>query len=588
MSKIKTTSSADAARRAAIEAARIAAEAARRAAAARAIQAVKAAKTEKKAISAQKPIRSRFGADEMSTGKTSALRRTALSVTGAITPTRVQAAPLVARAPLQASATGHLLNTPMAAPAKSTALGIGIPNPIDIIKDVVSGGWDALKDGANALKDGILTVGKIPLNIAEDGIELVKDVGENVLHVVKDGVEFTLDTAKGTIDFIDKSADAVKSVVEYAAEKGLELAEDARNYVRNNTLDAMTNALGVDEKDIGKLGPGDSISFGATVDVTAEVSIGADAGLSVTRNDDGTFTVAGNVSADVGAAMGGDAEIGAGARIELSAKTPEEAEKLVKQLAAMAVSASNPVLLAVFAPTKSELQEMGKHISAIELSATAAASLDESFPPLELDASVKAESTFRVEFENGKPVDMVRKTSLSVEGGASMEFLGNQLGAKAGAKASGTIEVETRIPIKGSSATDALAFVASPMTAALVPDQATTSTTMSGEFSSTVGGSAGSGGPVTAGVSTSNGVSGEITISDIDDNEITSLMRNLLTNPRQALRGVDVELSASVNSFTENTAEIGVDIKKLGQGLEAKLDRKRRDVGTPKEIEVTL
>jgi hypothetical protein len=584
MTKTNTTSHADAARRAAAEAARIAAEAARRAAAAKATQTAKAGNKE---VNASKPIRSRFGADEMSTGKTSALRRTALLSTGASIPGRVQAAQLVTNDVPQVSKAGHLLSTPMAAPAKAAALGIGIPNPIDIIQDVVSGGWDALKDGASALKDGILTVGKIPLNIAEEGIELVEDLGENVLHVVKDGVEFALDTVNGTIDFIDKSADAVKAVVEYAADKGLELAADARNYLRNKTLDAATNALGVDEKDIAKLGPGDSISFGATVDVTAKVSIGADAGLSVTRNDDGTYTVAGNVSADVGAAMGADAEFGVGARIELSAKTPQEAEAMVKQLAAMAVSASNPVLLAVFAPTKSELQDMAKHISAVELSATAAASVDESFPPLELDASLKAESTFRIEFENGKPATAVRTTSVSVEGGASMDFLGDQLGAKAGAEASGTIAVETRMPIKGNSVTDIFAFVASPATAALVPDQATTSITMSGEFSSTVSGSAG-GGSVTAGVSTNQGVSGEIKISGIEDNEIISLMRNLVSDPRQALRGVDVELSASVNGFTESTAELGVDIKKLGQGFEAKLDRKRRDVGTPREIEVSV
>jgi hypothetical protein len=455
-----------------------------------------------------------------------------------------------------------------------------------------SGGFSPL----DALGDLVGTV----TDIAGDAIGVVGDAGsavvgaiEDGLHVVTDVGEFVVDTAKGTVNLVKNIADAtldeVKGAVQYAIEQGLELAGDVRDFLRDKALDVAGQAVG----QIDDLAEGESVDLHADVDVSLGVSVGVNGSVSVTKTDEG-YVVAGEVGADIGLAGGGEGEVGLQGRVEMTYATAEEAKAAAQKLLLMGGSGVSPVLTPVLAPSPSELQDMMEHVTAIELSGTAAAEIKGLPADDGLSGEVGFETTYRMEFEDGKPVALVRKTSLDAELAASLPkevtdaLKASGLNLNVGAKFEGSIELETRIPLSGDlGGKDLLAFIASPATAT-VAGEAESSITITGSVDGSATGGI-SAGPVDIGRTTTTGTEISLTIGDIDADEVTSVFKNLVKGDFGSLfKGVDVTVKAGWEKWKEEEYGFEAEFTVAGQGIEASAGRTRHDTLEENSTEITI
>lgn len=451
-------------------------------------------------------------------------------------------------------------------------------NPLDALGDLVGVVKDVAGDAIGVVGDA----GSAIVGAAGDALEVVTDAGE-----------FVVDTAKGTVNLAKNIADAtldeVKGAVQYAIEQGLELAADVRNLLREKALDVAGQAVGT----IDDLEEGESVDLHADVDVSLGVSVGVNGSVNVTKTDKG-YVVAGEVGADIGLATGGEAEAGLSGRVEMTYATAAEAKAAAQKLLLMGGAGVSPVLTPVLAPSPSEMSDMMQHVSAIELSGNAAAEIKGLPADDGLSGEVGLESSYRMEFENGKPVALVRTTSLDGELAASLPkevtdaLKASGLNLNVGAKFAGSIELETRIPISGDlGGKDLLAFIASPATAT-VAGEAESSISIKGSVdgSSTGGISAG---PVDIGTTTTQGTEVSLTIGDIDASEVTSVFKNLIHgNFGSLFKGVDVTVEAGWEKWKEVETGFEADFTIAGQGIEASAGRTRHDTLEEHSTEVRV
>lgn len=313
-------------------------------------------------------------------------------------------------------------------------------------------------------------------DLAGDVAGAAWDFGGNVVGAVVDGgskligaaADFAIDTAKGTLSVIGDAAsltvDAVKEGVQWAAEKGLELAGPLLDRARDWFKDAVTGALKIDEK-IDRLGPGDTFTVGGGVEVTAGVDVEVSADIQVTRNDDGSYTVSAGVDGKLGLEALAGADLGAGGTVEFRAANADEAKRLAESLAmagAAAAAAGTPPFSAVaplLTPSGSDLSFMKDHLSAIEVSASVSAGVDASLEAggveLSAGASAEGEVAYRIEFNEDGTKSLVRKQTLSgaVSGDATAQLLGDGVtGSLPAGELSGhaDLTVETRVPLPDS------------------------------------------------------------------------------------------------------------------------------------------
>lgn len=453
------------------------------------------------------------------------------------------------------------------------------------------GGFDPL----GALGDLVGTV----RDVAGDAIGVVGDAGSAVVGAVQDGLhvvtevgEFVVDTAKGTVnlakDLAEASFDEVKGAVQYAVEMGLELAGDVRDFLRDKAMGVAGQAVGR----IDDLAAGESVDLSVDLDVSLGVSVGVNGSVSVTRTDEG-YVVAGQVGADFGLAGGAEGEVGLSGRMEMTFATAEEAKAAAQNLLLMGSSGVSPVLMPVLAPSPDTLATMKEHLTAVELSGSAAAEID-GLPGDGLEGQAGVSTSYRMEFEDGKPVALVRTTSLdgSLSAGLPKEltdsFKAAGLNLDVGAQFEGSVELETRIPISGDlGGQDILAFIASPASAT-VAGEAESSLTLTGSVdgSSTGGVSAG---VVDVGTTTTTGTEVSLTIGDIDADEIGDVFGRVIRGDLgNAFKGVEVTVSGGFEQYQEVRTGIDADFTIAGQGVEASAGRTRRDVLNEKEFEVAL
>ncbi|GMU60016.1 MAG: hypothetical protein AMXMBFR34_17790 [Myxococcaceae bacterium] len=431
------------------------------------------------------------------------------------------------------------------------------------------------------------------------------DFGGSVVGSVVDGgkkligaaADFAIDTAKGTISVIGDAAsmtlDAVKEGVQWAAEKGLELAGPLLNKARDLFKDAVTGALKIDEK-VDRLQPGDTFTVGGGVEVTAGVDVEVSADLQVKRNEDGSYTVSAGVDGKVGLEALAGADVGAGGKVEFRAETAEEAKKLAESLAmsgAAAAAAGTPPFNAVaplLAPSPSDLSYMKDHLSAIEVSASVSAGVDASLEAggvkLSAGAAAEGEVAYRIEFNEDGTKDLVRKQTIegTVSGDATAQLLGDGVtGSLPAGELSGraALEVETRVKLP-----DSLGDVKDlPAAVALLTDQSgAISRLMPGaqtKITGTIGGEV-KVGDVAHG--------GEISIeaSGLDVGDAIRVGRELVSgDPRGALRELpDVKLEGYHYQTTGFDFEGGLEV--AGQGVSVDLHNTIKD--RQGDFEVTI
>lgn len=429
---------------------------------------------------------------------------------------------------------------------------------------------DPLGSVGDAFGDVVGAVG----NAGGAVLGFAEDVGESALHVATGAAHLAVDAAKGTVDVLDDAVelttDAVKDAVKYAAEQGLKLGGKLLGAAHGLALDGIDGALDVGEH-IDSLKAGDTYKLGGGVSVNAGVDVSVDGDIGVTKNTDGTYTVSGQLNADVGVKLFEGAFAGIGGKAEFKFDNAEDAKKAALTLAsAGAALAAGPVLAPALVPHPDELKFLASHVKSLQVSAEAGVSVDGSFevsPAIDVGgmASAEVKASYRLEFVNGKPAALVRDTTIegSGVGGASLAMLRDQAtrdpklaGFLNGAQVSaeGDLTVETSIPLDASKIGDIGAFIASPVSAAFA-GSATTSVMLHGQ--------------VQAGT---RGAQGSLWIGDIQGSEVSSVVSHLLRGDLDhATEGVDVAVGGSASTFDESEGgsfRVGIDVVGVGFDIE--------------------
>ncbi len=368
-------------------------------------------------------------------------------------------------------------------------------------KSILDRVGDVIKDGAKAVAGAI---GNVLGGIKDWAV----DKATGAIHLVTEAGKFAVDFAKGTVDVVGDIANIkpkdIQNAINAAKEAGLKLGGQAVGWI-NDKLKEAVNDL-VDTKKINNLGPGDSYTVDAELNISADLAVSAKASLTVSRNDDGTYTVAADLEGGLGVGIAektgaagsasASAEAKLGGRVEFKFTNAVDAAEGARVLARTAAAGSigvGPSALGIgdgLMPSKADFNFLKQHISAIELSAGAGVNgsaelgnglgkelglddktlgdklgkqlFDKANTPSvsgSAGAGLNVESTYRIEFKDGKPTDLVRKQTITLDGNAAADLPKvrenlEKLGIKVpdlSASGSLSIEVESRIPIKGGA-----------------------------------------------------------------------------------------------------------------------------------------
>lgn len=440
-----------------------------------------------------------------------------------------------------------------------------VPNPIDVLEGVLEAGSDLLDAGVGAVREALKRGGRFLLGAAE----------------------VVIDAGNKTIDFVGDVANDVKAaadVLKFAAEHGLQLVGRAREEVHRLMLAAINKSLGMGDK-IVALGVGDSYTLSGGVDAGWGADGSVEGAVEVTREGDDCYVVSAEVSADVGAKLFEGAAVGAGARVEFKFDNPEDAKRAALILAAgglalgaaASAASGNPaaaVLLPALEPTGDEIDFLQSHLSAAEITGSVGAELDGKLEAGALGNGAAFEGevshSYRMEFENGKPVALVRTTELFVSGDAASNLIISQVGEQAGSalieamsrggEVTGTVTVETRLALDGARISDVATFLIDPDSAAFVGGA---ETSIRASVAVDLGG---------------RGVEAEVELSRLSIGDARQVVGGLLRGDvRDVLRNLPFDVSGSVSSFEDTGHTPHLNLKVQGFGIEVEGRSEERD-----------
>jgi hypothetical protein len=417
---------------------------------------------------------------------------------------------------------------------------------------------------------------KTPLDeVAEFGV----DAAGKVVDVARVPVGFAVDRVGDVIDVagdvLDITPADVGKALETAAKTGLKLGgfvlDEARKVMRN----ALNDGLQI-ENQIKKLDIGDTYSLGGSVSggLVVDGGIGGDIEIKCTAEG---FTVSAGANAHVGLGIGYGASVEAGVRTEFKFDNRKDAQKAALILAgASAAVAAPPPLKPALVPSPGDLNFLKDNRSAVEVSRGISAELDAKleagFVEAGVSAGAKVQTSYRMEFEDGKPSALVRSVNFSTSGeakaalGLVKKFGGNVGGEltaalKGNAELTGNVTVETRIPL-GSSGISDLDSLADRL------DSAETS------IKATVTADAGE-----------RGVQAEVGVYGLSIRETRRALSDLIRGRvGDAFDEVDVTATGSFSDFKDSGYDLGFDLKFGKVGVDANIYAERRDVRHKIEI----
>jgi hypothetical protein len=286
---------------------------------------------------------------------------------------------------------------------------------------------------------------------------------ERQLPWLDDAKDFVVD---GLMDLANAAGDITGDALNFAKEALLKPVDAV--------IDQVTAPVeGKLADEIKKLNsPGDSLTLSGNLAGKLGLKGGIDGEVEVEMTSDGKYQLSTEVTGDFGVGLVASASVSAGGRVEMTFDTPEEAAR------AAVIMGKGPAALASGGEDQKFMRD---HLTAMEvnLGVEAEAGLGGNAGPFnaELSASIGATQSYRVEFENGKPTHLV--STVEVEGSAAASVAAgfkDKLGGQYGGEVSGTVSLETRMPIDPSKldARDMMSFISNPVTAALVDSAETT------------------------------------------------------------------------------------------------------------------
>lgn len=338
--------------------------------------------------------------------------------------------------------------------------------------------------------------------------------------------------------------------------------------------------------DVGKLEEGDSIVMSGKGSIGTEVGAGEEVGMEIkcTKKDPQTgeteYTVTLEGAPEINGSVGGfGGSVGGGAKTEYKFKSAEEVERFMQITGKMTqanIAGANSI-------TKEDGAFLNQHVSSVEFKTATGAQYDGKVgigKGFEIGAQpgVKVQQSIRIEYENGKPVNLVRVTELSGTGVGRFGL--NLFKSKSGGEpppgtepkglseingkaidAKGTITVETKIPLDKAELADVPTIIADPSGFALM-DKAETSIKVAGEID---GGQYGG--------------QYEMEISQVSGTEAKQIIEKTLQNkPEEAFQNVAVDVKKKFSVFEDKGLNINFDFKVGGVGVEYASRVEKRDV----------
>lgn len=339
-----------------------------------------------------------------------------------------------------------------------------------------------------------------------------------------------------------------------------------------------------DVNDIGKLGEGDSIVTGGKGSLSYQVGVGEEIALEIkcTKKDPQTgeteYTVTFEGAPELSGSLGNfGGSVNAGLKTEYKFKNAEEIKRydeiMGKGIQCNIAGAKNVL-------SKEDAEFLNQHISSVEIKTATTAQYDGKFGiggvvEVGVQPGVKIQPSVRIEFENGKPVSLVRVTELSGSsvGRYGLNLLKSKTGGAGGESndltemygkaidVKGTITVETKIPLDKAEMSDVADIIANPLRFA-TSDKAENTVKFAGEFD---GGK--SGGQY------------ELEISKLSGSEAKQIIEKTLQNkPGEALQNVEADVKSKTSVFEDKGTNINLDFKIAGYGVEYAVRNERRDV----------
>jgi hypothetical protein len=419
------------------------------------------------------------------------------------------------------------------------------------------------------------------INTAESIFTKIK---EGVTSIVEKGLELAVDVAKGTVDAVINTVEDGLKVVDFAIKNGLMLTGKALEFAQQLYRDGVDKVLNLDKK-IADLGTGDSYELSIEAEVALGLGVQTGKGVTIERTEDG-YIVSGQFNAAVGIKAVAGLQVGGAGQFTFKATTAEEAKQLALILAG--------------GPKPSEAGFIKDHLASIEVDATA--DLQAQLAKIgigniqdTLVGVVGGKRGVRIEFENGKPKDLVITQQTQAEGNVSkngkvdprwvaLQKLANSLGIKlpdsVAANGQVSLSFETRIPI--GDAANAASLIAQGKIIDLVKSGALNdaSTTMKLEGYVEAKGNG----------NTYKGKEFSIEVSDLDLQEVGSLIKYLNSHNPADLKGVKVDIEINEDDYTR-TDNSPWDIDALIYGLagfyvDTKSESKDVDYAHRRHIEI--
>lgn len=407
----------------------------------------------------------------------------------------------------------------------------------------------------------------------EDAIDLAGQVAGKVVggvvDFVKDGVGLAVDIAQGTVDVVGDVAEGAQKAIEFAAENGLKLGGRLLDYAIDAYRKGLDASLHVSDH-IEALGVGDSFELGVSAEAAYLIGGEVAKGITVTRSPDGGYDVSGFVSGAAGIKFIEGLEAGVGGTLTFHADTAEEAA----QIALMFASAPKP----------GELGFLREHLKSIEFSNSAAletqlARIGIGDVQAALEGEVGVSTSYRLEFEDGKPSALVRVDTIGAEGTAAgdkhlegaglaqvralAEQVGIDLPAEYAVNAQLQVQVETHIALDGSAA------VVGELLAGR-PGDALAAAAGSVSRSVTITGSVEAAGEDDV----YHGKAFELKVEGLDLDDAAALARAAFSGDPRELARIDVDFSgwwADTTRHDESDLDVNVIVDGVGFGIETVL-----------------